>query len=74
MTEDNRLHAVRDLMRELNELGELRATKQELILRHAQLQHEVESKKKKLEHLKDVHKRKQQPKQIKTQKKKQNKK
>ena len=46
MTEDNRLHAVKDLITELNELNELRATEQELIQRHAQLQHEVESKKK----------------------------
>ena len=69
MAEDNTLNAVRDLMRKLNKLDELRATEQELIQRHTQLQHEVESKKeKKLEHLKDVGKRKQQ-KQIKTQKK-----
>ena len=45
MAEDNTLNAVRDLMRELNKLDELRATEQELIQRHAQLQHEVESKK-----------------------------
>ena len=56
-------------MRELNEVVALKATEQELIQRCAQLQHEVEQKKKKLEHLNDVCKRKQQPKQIKTQNK-----
>ena len=42
MAEDNSLNAVRDLMRELNELDELKATEQELIQRCAQLQYEVE--------------------------------
>ena len=75
MAEDIMLNAVRNLMRELNKLDELRATEQELIQRCTQLQHEIESKKrKKLEHLKDVGKRKQQQKQIKTQKKQKNKK
>ena len=35
-------------MRELNKLNELKATEQELIQRHAQLQHEVVSKKKEI--------------------------
>ena len=71
MDEDKTLNAVRNLMRELNEVVALKATEQELIHRHAQLQHEVEQKikEKKLEHLNDVHKRKQQPKQIKHKKK-----
>ena len=46
-------------MRELNEVVALKAIEQELIQRHAQLQYEVEQKKrKKLEHLNDVCKRK----------------
>ena len=69
MDEDKTPNAVRNLMRELNEVVALKAIEQELIQRCAQLQYEVEQKKKKLEHLNDVHKRKQQPKQIKTQKK-----
>ena len=69
MDEDKTPNAVRNLMRELNEVVALKAIEQELIQRCAQLQYKVEQKKKKLEHLNDVHKRKQQPKQIKTQKK-----
>ena len=69
MNEDKTLNDVRNLMRELNEVVALKATEQELMQRCAQLQHEVEQIKRKLEHLNDICKRKQQPKQIKTQKK-----
>ena len=66
MDEDKTPNAVRNLMRELNEVVALKAIEQELIQRYAQLQYEVEQNKKKLEHLIDVCKRKQPPKQIKT--------
>ena len=65
MAADNMLNAVRDLMRELDKLDELRATEQELI---HNCNMKLNPKKRKLEHLKVVGKRKQQ-KQIKTQKK-----
>ena len=74
MTEDNRLHAVRDLMRELNELDELRQQNKSWYRGMHNCNMKLNPKKKKLEHLKDVRMRKQQPKQIKTQKKEKNKK
>ena len=45
MDEDKAPNAVRNLMRELNEVVALKAIEQELIQRCAQLQHEVEEKK-----------------------------
>ena len=45
MDEDKTPNAVRNLMRELNEVVALKATEQELIQRCAQLQYEVEQKK-----------------------------
>ena len=45
MDEDKTPNAVRNLMRELNEVVALKAIEQELIQRRAQLQYEVEQKK-----------------------------
>ena len=46
MDEDKTPNAVRNLMRELNEVVALKTIEQELIQRHAQLQYEAEQKKK----------------------------
>ena len=48
MDEDKTSNVVKNLMRELNEVVALKAIEQELIQRHAQLQYEVEQKKKEI--------------------------